>query len=131
MKRAPVLFSVLVMIACSHGATPNLPSGLDPQEAGHIAVIRNNNLFGWGLSVKVTLDDEVIAHIRAGEHITFYVAPGLHVVGVADRGISIPVERDRKYYFLISTDASQAGFEIERLGSTRGEEWLSKTRPTP
>jgi hypothetical protein len=131
MKRAAVLLSAFLMIACSHGVTPNLPSGMDPADAGYVAVIRNNNLFGWGLSVKVTLDDRVLAHIRAGEHVTFYVTPGLHTVGVADRGISIPVERNQKYYFLISTDASQAGFEIERLGSGRGEEWLSKTRPTP
>lgn len=131
MKRVPVLLTVLLMIGCSHGVTENLPSGVDPADAGYVAVIRNNTPFGWGVSVKVTLDDRVVAHIRAGEYVTFYVTPGLHTVGVANRGFSVPVERNRKYYFLISTDSSQAGFEIERLGSGRGEEWISKTRPTP
>jgi hypothetical protein len=73
----------------------------------------------------------VVANIRAGEHVRFYVAPGIHTVGVSNRGISVPVERNQQYYFLISPDDSQAGFEIERLGPARGAEWLSKTRPTP
>jgi hypothetical protein len=94
-----------------------------------VAVVRNDNLFDWWLSVRVTLDNSVVGHIRAGEHLVFQVPPGLHTIGVADRGISVAVEGNRKYYFLISADTSQAGFEIERLDPRRGEEWLAKTKP--
>jgi hypothetical protein len=131
MKRAFLLLAVFLAAACSHGRTPNVPSAVDPAGAGVVAVVRNDNLFGWWLSVKVTIDDAVVAYIRSGEHVAFTVPPGLHTVGVADRGISVAVERNRTYYFLISTDESQAGFEIERLDPIRGEEWVSKTRPTP
>jgi hypothetical protein len=79
--------------------------------------------------VKVTFNDVVIARLRAGEHVTFPAAPGLHTVGVAERGISVAVERQRRYYFLISAEDSPAGFEIERLDPSRGEEWVAKTKP--
>jgi hypothetical protein len=131
MKPALVLIAALVAAACSHGRTSNLSPTPGAAEAGQVVVVRNNNLFGWGLSVKVTLDDAVVARVRAGEHVIVGVAPGLHTVGVASRGISIPVEPKRRYYFLISADDSQAGFGIERLDSGRGEEWLSKTTLAP
>jgi len=131
MKRALLVLSVFLAAACSHGRTPNFPSAADPAGAGRVAVVRNDNLFGWWLSVKVTLDDAVIARIRSGEHVVFQVPPGLHTVGVADRGISVAVEKDRTYYFLISAEDSPAGFEIERLDPRRGEDWVSRTRPAP
>jgi len=131
MQRALLLLAVFLVAACSHGRTPNAPPAAGSAGAGQVAVARNDNLFDWWVSVNVTYDDAVIAHIRAGEHIVFQALPGLHTVGVADRGISVAVEGNRKYYFLISTDASQAGFEIERLDPRRGEEWVSKTRPMP
>ena len=66
----------------------------------------------------------------SGEHVAFRAASGVHTVGVAERGISFAVEPDRTYFFLISADDSQAGFDIERLDPKRGEEWAAKTKPT-
>jgi hypothetical protein len=129
MKRNFVLLAALLTIACSHGRTPSFPSVANPDTLGQVVVIRNDNLFGWGLSVKVTFNDVVIARLRAGEHVTFPAAPGLHTVGVAERGISVAVERHLRYYFLISAEDSPAGFEIERLDPGRGEEWVAKTKP--
>lgn len=131
MQRAFLLLAVVLAVACSHGRTPNAPPAEGPAGAGQVAVVRNDNLFDWWVSVKVTFDDTVIAHIRAGEHIVFQAPPGLHTIGVSDRGISVAVEGNRRYYFLISADTSQAGFEIERLDPRRGEEWVSKTKPMP
>jgi hypothetical protein len=131
MKRALLLLTLLLTAACSHGRTANFPGGTDLPGAGRVAVVRSDHLFGWWLPVTVTFDDAVIAHLRSGEHAVFPVPPGLHTVGVSDRGISVAVEPNRKYYFLISTEDSPAGFEIERLDPGRGEEWLSQTRPTP
>ncbi len=129
MKRNFILLAALLTVACSHGRTTSFPSAANPDTLGQVVVIRNDNLFGWGLSVKVTFNDVVIARLRAGEHVTFPAAPGLHTVGVAERGISVAVERNRRYYFLISAEDSPAGFEIERLDPGRGEEWVAKTKP--
>jgi hypothetical protein len=127
---ALVLLAAVLAGACAHGRTPNLPTG---QEAGsgQVTIVRNNNLFGWGLSVAAMCDDVPVAHLRAGEHVAFRAAPGLHTVGVGGRGISFAVEPNRKYFFLIGADDSQAGFDIERLDPTRGEEWAAKTQPSP
>lgn len=129
MKRTFILLAALLAAACSHGRTDSFPSAANPESLGQVIVIRNDNLFGWGLSEKVTFNDVVIARLRAGEHVIFPAAPGLHTVGVAERGISVAVERHGRYYFLISADDSPAGFEIERLGPRRGEEWVAKTKP--
>ena len=89
MKRALLLLTILLTAACSHGRTASFPAAADPASAGQVAVMRNNNLFGWWFPVKVTYDDAVIAHLRSGERVVFQTPPGLHTVGVADRGISV------------------------------------------
>jgi hypothetical protein len=129
MKRFAIFIAVGLAVACSHGRTPQFPAAADPAGAGQIFVVRNDNLFDWWLSVKVSYNDVVIARLRAGEHVAFRVPPGLHTVGVADRGISVAAEHGRRYYFLISAEDSPAGFEIERLDPRRGEEWIARTKP--
>jgi hypothetical protein len=129
MRNALLLLTLFLAVSCSHGRTTSFPSAANPEMMGQVTVIRNDNLFGWGLSVKVTFNDVVIARLRAGERVTFPAAPGLHTVGVAERGISVAVERQRRYYFLISAEDTPAGFEIERLDPSRGEEWVAKTKP--
>jgi len=129
MQRTFLLLAVFLVAACSHGRTSDAPAAAGPAGASQVIVIRNDNLFDWWVSLKVTFDNSLIAHIRAGEHMVYQAPPGLHTIGVADRGMSVVLEGDRKYYFLISADTSQAGFEIERLDPRRGEEWVSKTKP--
>ena len=128
-RTALCLAAALLLIACAHGRTPNMPA-VTESDSGQVVIARNNNLFGWWLSVAATYDEAPIAHLRSGEHVAFRAAPGIHTVGVAGRGISFAVEPNRKYFFLISADDSQAGFDIERLDPTRGEEWLAKTKPS-
>lgn len=124
-----VLLAAMLAGACAHGHTPNLPAAPETG-SGQVIVVRNNNLFGWGLSVAAIFDEIPVAHLRSGEHIAFRARPGLHTVGAAGRGISFAVEAGRTYVFLISADDSQAGFDIERLDPARGEEWIAKTKPT-
>jgi hypothetical protein len=128
MRNALLFLTVLMTVACSHGRTASFPTAADPDQMGQVVVIRNDNLFGWGISVNVTFNDVVIARLRTGEHVTFPAAPGLHTVGVAERGISVAVERHRRYYFLISAEDTPSGFEIERLDPGRGEQWVAKTK---
>ncbi len=121
-----------MLIACAHGKTANFPTSVaNPAEAAQVYVIRDNRLYGWGLTVEATLNGAAIAHLRAGEHIRFLVPPGLHQIGIRESGLSAALEKGRNYFFLISVDNTPSGFEIERIDTGRGEEWLTKTRRLP
>jgi hypothetical protein len=130
MKKYLILVSLLFFLfACSHGKTHHFPSIEDSADAAEVFIIRNNNLFGWGFSLKVLFDDAVIARLRAGEYISFYVMPDFHTVGISKSSITVPFSAGQKYYFLISADYTQFGFEIDRISTLKGENWIAKTKP--
>ena len=130
MKNLIVLIPMaLVIMACAHGKTEHFPDVRQAEEAAKVFIIRNNNLLGMGISLKVFFDENVIARIRAGEHVSFFIEPGFHSVGTSDTRITVPVATGQKYYFLISAEYSQFGFEIERISSLKGETWVAKTKP--
>jgi hypothetical protein len=84
---------------------------------------------GWGFSLKVALDDSIIARLRSGEYIAFYVRPGFHTLGVSEPTVSVPFEKGNTYYFLISADYTSFGFELQRISAQQAEIWLAKTKP--
>lgn len=130
MKRLLVFVSLtLLLLACSHGKTQHFPSIDDSTDAPEVFIIRNNNLFGWGFSLRVIFNDVVVARLRAGEHISFYVEPGFHTVGISKSSMTVPCRAGQKYYFLISADYTKFGFEIDRIGTQKGENWIAKTKP--
>lgn len=130
MKNFIIVASLaFLLMACAHGKTDNFPPAAESSDAAEVFIIRNNNLFGWGFSLNVIYDDAVIAHIRAGEYISFLVEPGIHRVGVSESEILVPCAPGQKYYFLISADYTKFGFEIERISNPKGENWIAKTRP--
>lgn len=120
---------VSLLISCAHGKTDDFPSSQDPSASAEVCIIRDNNLFGWGFTLKVALDNAVIAHLRAGERVSFHVAPGFHSVGITKSSLTVPFERGRKYYFLISADYSSFGFEIQPIGEVQAKYWLAETKP--
>jgi hypothetical protein len=128
MKNLLTLCAAALLAACAHGKTADFPAAADRTDAAQVYVIRNNNLFGWGLSVTVTLNEVAIAHLQAGEHIALRLPPGLYSVGITESSISAAFEKGRHYYFLVSADYTPTGFEIESITAGRGEEWLSKTK---
>jgi hypothetical protein len=130
MKKIITLTALAVLlISCAHGKTDHFPTVSDTSDAAKVFVIRDNNLVGWGFSLKVALDEFIIARLRSGEHVSFYVKPGFHSLGVSEPTLTVPFAKGRQYYFLIAADYSQFGFEIQRLGDEKGERWLTKTRP--
>ncbi|MCU0560183.1 MAG: DUF2846 domain-containing protein [Desulfobacterales bacterium] len=132
MKPLIAACAAALLIACAHGKTADFPRfAADPAEAAQVYIIRNNQLFGWGLTVEATLNGAAIARLRSGEHIRFLVPPGLYQIGISESIVSVALEKGRNYYFLISVDDTPSGFEIERIDTARGEEWLMKTRPLP
>jgi len=119
----------LILFACAHGKTAHFPPPENPVDAAEVYVIRDNSLFGWGFSLKVALDDAIIAALRAGEYVSFYVKPGFHSLGIAEPTLTVPFEEGRKYYFLISPDYSSFGFDLRQVGEQQGVSWLARTKP--
>jgi hypothetical protein len=129
MKKYLILVSMaLVIVACAHGKTENFPEAPQTKDAAEVTIIRNNNLLGMGISIKVYFNEKVIARLRAGEYTHFLIEPGLHSVGTADTKLTVPCGAGQKYYFLLSVQYSQFGFEIERISNAKGEEWIAKTK---
>ena len=126
-----IALSVLafLLLACAHGKTDHFPTVADTADAAQVYVIRDNNLMGWGFSLKVALDESIIARLRSGEYVFFYVKAGFHSVGITEPTLTVPFAKGEKYYFLIGADYSKFGFEIQRIGNEKGERWLAKAKP--
>jgi hypothetical protein len=107
------------LAACTSGKTEFFPARGYSAEAAEITVIREERMFGFGFSMKVLLDDEVIARLKAGQYVTFFVDPGVHNIGIPNQSITTALERGRKHYFMIQTESSQFGFEIERISENK------------
>ncbi len=131
MMKNLCVFSLLalVLISCAHGKTDTFPTLKDPAANAHVYVIRDSNLLGWGFSLKVMLDEAIIARLRSGEYISFFVEPGFHSLGVSEPAVKVPLEKGNTYYFLISADYTSFGFELHRISSQQAQKWLAKTEP--
>jgi hypothetical protein len=126
-----VIFASLavLIISCAHGKTEHFPTVENQTDAAEVFVIRDDNFMGWGASLKVVLDDAIIARLRSGEYVTFYVKPGFHSLGVSKPTMTVPFEKGGTYHFLISAEYTKFGFNIRRIGDRQAEMWLSKTKP--
>ena len=130
MKKLIIIsFAALLIFSCAHGKTEHFPTVEHKTEAAEVFVIRDNNFMGWGASLKVVLDDAIIARLRSGEYVTFYVEPGFHSLGVSKPTMTVPFEKGRTYHFLISAEYTKFGFDIRRIGDRQADMWLSKTKP--
>ena len=130
MNKIVIFASLAVLIiSCAHGKTEHFPAVENQTDAAQVFVIRDDNFMGWGASLKVVLDDAIIARLRSGEYVTFYVKPGFHSLGVSKPTMTVPFEKGGTYHFLISAEYTKFGFDIRRIGDRQAEMWLSKTKP--
>ena len=130
MKKLIILsIGVMLIISCAHGKTEHYPVVENQSEAAEVFVIRDNNLLGWGTSLKVALNDSIIARLRSGEYVAFYLNPGFHSLGVTKPTITVPFEKGHTYHFLISADYTKFGFDMRQIGTQQADMWLSKTKP--
>jgi hypothetical protein len=118
-----------LLTACTSGKTEFFPSRGYSADTAEVNVIREKRMLGFGFSMKVLLDGEVIARLKAGQYVTFYTDPGVHSIGIPDISVSAPLEAGGKHYFLIKTDSSQFGFEIERISESKAEFWMNQFTP--
>ena len=128
MKRYVLLIMLaFFLVACTSGKTEFFPSRGYSANAAEVTVIREKRLFGFGFSMEVVFDNEVIARLKAGQYVTFFVSPGVHKIGVPESTIDAVLESGHKHYFIIKTDSSQFGFEIERISEGKAESWMRES----
>jgi hypothetical protein len=124
-----LIIPAFFLVACASGKTEFFPSQGYSADVAEVTVIRKKRMFGMGFSMKVLLDGEVIARLKARQYVTFYTAPGVHTIGIPDSSVSAALERGGKHYFAIKTDSSQFGFEIERISERKAENWMANSTP--
>jgi hypothetical protein len=130
MKKFVFLIMLAVFLAaCTSGKTEFFPSRGYSADAAEVTVVRETRLFGFGFSMKVLLDGEVIARLKAGQYVTFYTDPGVHTIGIPDSSVSAALESGSKNYFLIKADSSQFGFEIESISENKAVFWMNQSTP--
>ena len=130
MKRYVFLIMLAFFLAaCASGKTEYFPSQGYSADVAEATVIREKRMFGLGFSIKVILDGEVIAMLKAGQYVTFFTDPGVHTIGIPDSSLSAALEAGRKHYFVIKADSSQFGFEIERISERRAASWMAESTP--
>jgi hypothetical protein len=130
MRRYLILIALAsIFVSCTSGKTEYFPSQGYSADVAEVTVIREKRMFGLGFSMKVVLDGDVIARLKAGQYVTFFTDSGVRTIGIPDSNITAALERGRKHYFLIKTDSSQFGFEIERISERQAEAWMAKSKP--
>ena len=110
----------LILLSCTHSGLQLPKPTPSATNSAQVSIIRERLLPGFGLSLSVTLDNEVFCNLRTGEYVFFNLKPGLHTLGLSGSTITVPFLPERKYYFLIKTYADKFGFEIERIDDEIG-----------
>jgi hypothetical protein len=129
MKRYVVLILLAFFLAaCTSGKTELFPSKGYSTDAAEVTVIRQKRMLGMGFSMDVLLNGEIIARLKAGQHVTFFVDPGVHDIGIPKSTISAMLEGGRKHFFMITTDLSQFGFEIERISEKKATSRMAQSQ---
>ena len=130
MRRYLILIMlVFIFVSCTSGKTEYFPSQGYSADVAEVTVIREKRMFGLGFSMQVILDGEVIARLKAGQYMTFFTDPGFRTIGIPDSNITAALARGRKHYFVIKTDSSQFGFEIERISERKAVSWMAESKP--
>lgn len=130
MKRYVLLIMLAFFLAaCTSGKTEYFPSQGYSADVAEVTVIRKKRMIGLGFSMQVILDGEVIARLKAGQYVTFFTDPGFRSIGIPDSNINTALERGRKHFFVIKTDSSQFGFEIERISARKAASWMAESTP--
>ena len=128
MKKYGLLIMLAFFLAaCTSGKTELFPSRGYSANAAEVTVMRQSGMFGMGFSMQVLLDGKVIARLKTGQYLTFYIDPGVHKIGIPQSTITVMLERAKKHYFAIKTDSSQFGFEIERISENKATSWMAQS----
>ncbi|MBW2489415.1 MAG: hypothetical protein JRE88_08860 [Deltaproteobacteria bacterium] len=129
MKRYLYLIILMpLLVACTSGKTEFFPTQGYSAGAAEVTVIRERRMFGMGFSMEVFFDDKVIARLKTGQYVTFYITPGVHNIGIPNQSIAAVLDRGRKHYFVITTDSSQFGFEIAQISEREAASLMAQAK---
>jgi len=123
-----MLGMIVALFSCAHRQLTLPELAPSATNASQVNIIRENRFFGFGLALKVMLDDATICSLRAGEYVTFAVEPGFHSLGLSESRITVPFAAKRNYYFVIRTSPDEFGFEIERIDDRKGAYLVSTSK---
>ena len=127
-KYVLLIMAAFLLAACTSGKTEFFPSQEYSADVAEVTVIRQRRVSGMGFSMQVLLDDKVIARLKAGQYVTFFVNPGVHNIGIPNQNIAAALDRGRKHYFMIKTESSQFGFEIERISENKATSRMAQSQ---
>jgi hypothetical protein len=112
---------------------------VSPGSAATVTVIREWYFIGGGATNMITLDGEEIFGLASGEHVTFPVAAGAHVLGVRCFGglwpawahdtAELAAETGKTYFYRIKYSADCA--TIRRVTEPMAIEGMKDTTPMP
>jgi hypothetical protein len=128
-KNLVLIMLVFIFVSCTSGKTEYFPPQGYSADVAEVTVIREKRMLGLGFSMQVLLDGEVIARLKAGQYVTFFIDPGFRTIGIPDSNITAALDRGRKHFFVIKTDSSQFGFEIESISERKAESWMAESTP--
>jgi len=129
------LFGCAVLLAgCSHGQLSSLPK-IQDNNAAEVIIIRENQFWGGGVTAIVSLDNQDIIAIRAGDHSKIKLKAGQHAIAVRDQGgFSSEVHDsvlldciDKNKYYLKMWKGISSRFNIKVVPETEGEELVKDT----
>jgi hypothetical protein len=127
-KYVLLIMAAILLAACTSGKTEFFPSQGFSADAAEVTVMRQRRMLGMGFSMQVLLDGEVIARLKAGQYVTFFVDPGVHIIGIPESTVTAMLESGRKHFFAVTTDSSQFGFEIERISENKATSWMAQSQ---
>ena len=100
MRRYVILIILaFFLVACTSGKTEFFPSQGYSADVAEVTIIRKKRMLGLGFAIKVNLDGEVIARLKAGQYVTFFTEPGVRSIGIPNSNITAALERGRKHFF--------------------------------
>jgi hypothetical protein len=115
-----------LLSSCGHGKTEKIPTSGDMTNSAEVFILRDDTFFGLGMSLKVSLNNEVIAKLRSGRYITFFAPPGFHTLSVKNSSVTAMMAKGLRYHFLIKPNDTEFGFEIGRISEERAEPFLER-----
>lgn len=129
MRNLMVLLMVAACLAaCSHGKTKHFPAAGNPTDYAEITVLRDGSIWGLGFSMGLLLNGETIARMRPGEHISFFVPPGMHAVGITQDTMTLYFDKGQQYYFGINPGQDNYGFVFEQLDPQGAQRKLADSK---
>ena len=114
------------LVSCAGGKTKHFPSNEYSADLAEVTVIREKRFIGFTL--KIILDENVIARLGPGQYLTFHIEPGIHDIGLPNHTISVVFRSGQKHYILVKAAHHGSFWGVERISDQKAQFWMAKSR---